>query len=86
MSLQLDADIEFKVATLRLKNLQLNETSNENVRDARRIQNSAVEGDQQTTEETLYQQFQTHVYAVNQYCEKNFSQKVIGNKKILVSS
>jgi hypothetical protein len=78
MSMQLDADIEFKVATQRLKNLQLNETSNENVKDAKRNKNSTSDDNQQQTgEETLYQQFQTHVFAENQYCERNFPQKVI---------
>ena len=77
MSMQLDADIEFKVATQRLKNLQLNDASSENAKDARRNKNSTSEDKQATCEETLYQQFQTHVLAGNQYCEKNFPQKVI---------
>jgi len=77
MSMQLDADIEFKVATQRLKNLQLNDTSNENVKDTKRNENSTSEDKQPPYEETLYQQFQAHVFAENQYCEKNFPQKVI---------
>ena len=44
--MQLDADIEFKVATQRLKNLQLNDTSNENVKDTKRNENSTSEDKQ----------------------------------------
>jgi hypothetical protein len=89
MAMQLDADIEFKIASQRgmakqndLTNAASFDESIESSVDE--MKNLSIKGNQLPMKEgivvdsqkSLYEQFQALVNATNQYCDKNYLQKV----------
>ena len=89
--MQLDADIEFKIASLRLSTQKAgdqiapSQDSDEDDETATQLEikteidDQAVTGDELI--ESLYERFQSLTVEENKFCEKNFPQKVNQKRK-----